>query len=105
MSRDLDGIGDGVRRTLARLGLRDVDLMLRLRDDWDELAGAPWAGHTRPLGVTDGELRVEAAEPGLVATLRYAAPALARDLRVALGTERITKVRVVAPGRSGPPVR
>lgn len=97
MSDDLTPVDEGLRRTLARLGLVDVEVMLRLRHDWDELSGAPWAGVTRPVSLTERELVVEAAQPGLVATLRYAAPTLARHLAEALSTTRIDTVRVVAP--------
>lgn len=103
MTDDLQPLDGGLRRALARLGLRDVDLMLAIRDDWDGLAGAPWAGASRPLGVSDGELTVEAAAPGLVATLRYAAPALADRLAERLDTRRIQSVRVVPPPRRAAP--
>lgn len=98
---DLAPIEDGLRRTLARLGLRDLDLMLRLRHDWDELAGEPWVGTTRPVALTDGVLRVEAAVPGLVSMLRYGAPALVGTLRRSLGTDRIAEVVVVPPQGAG----
>lgn len=97
MSGDLTPLDDGVRRALARLGLVDVEVMLRLRAEWDEMAGAPWAGVSRPLGLSDGELVVEAAQPGLVATLRYAAPALAGRLAATFHSARVDTVKVVPP--------
>ncbi len=97
MSGDLEPLDESVRRALARLGLVDVEVMLRLRSEWDDLAGEPWAGISRPLGLADGELVVEAAQPGLVATLRYGTGALCRRLCEALGTRRIDRVKVVAP--------
>lgn len=101
MTDDLQPLDGGLRRALARLGLRDVDLMLEIRGDWDDLAGPPWAGASRPLGLADGELAVEAAAPGLVAMLRYAAPSLAERLTDRLRTDRIRSVRVVPPPRRG----
>lgn len=103
MTDDLQPLDGGLRRALARLGLRDVDLMLAIREDWDGLAGPPWSGASRPLGVTDGELTVEAAAPGLVAMLRYAAPALVKRVGDRLATDRIRSVRVVPPPRGGAP--
>jgi hypothetical protein len=94
---DLEPLDEGVRRALARLGLVDVEVMLRLRSDWDELAGAPWAGTSRPLGLAAGELVVEASVPGHVSTLRYAAASLAGRLAEALATRRIDRVKVVPP--------
>lgn len=82
--------------------------MLRLRDNWDELAGPPWAGVSQPLGLQGGELLVEAAVPGLVATLRYAERALVATLAEALGTDAVKVVRVVPPRGSrvaGQPIR
>jgi hypothetical protein len=101
MSHDLEPVDEGVRLALARLGLVDVEVMLRLRAEWDELAGAPWAGASRPLGLHAGELVVEALQPGLVATLRYATVGLAGRLADELSTRRIDRVSVVPPGRAG----
>ncbi len=101
MSDDLQPLDEGVRQALARLGLVDVEVMLRLRSEWDDLAGAPWAGTSRPLGLASGELVVEAAVPGHVATLRYAAPGLAARLADELATRRIERVKVVPPQASG----
>ncbi len=94
-------IDDGIRRVLARLGLRDLDLVLRIRSEWETLAGDPWARTTQPVSLIDGVLRVEAAVPGLVSTLRYAAPALVGRLRRELDTDRIAEVTVVPPAGAG----
>lgn len=97
MKDELNRIDGDVRRVLGRLGLRDVDVMLRLRDEWDELAGAPWAGVSQPLGLQGGELVVEAAVPGLVGTLRYGEQALVGTLSAALDSDAVKVVKVVPP--------
>ena len=108
MRDDLHRIDGDVRRALSRLGLGEVETMLHLRDDWDDLAGPPWAGVSQPLGLQGGELVVEAAVPGLVATLRYAERALVETLSEALGEGRVRVVKVVPPRGSraaGQPIR
>lgn len=94
-------IDGDVRRVLARLGLQDFDLVLRIRSEWDTLAGDPWRDTTVPISLIDGVLRVEAAVPGLVSMLRYAAPTLVGRLCRELETDRIGEVVVVPPAGAG----
>lgn len=84
---------------LARFGLPPPSLSHSLADDWDELAGGPWSGHTRPLFIRERELVVEAGSPALVGVLRYAVGDLMRRLDERLGPDVVESIRVVGPGR------
>jgi hypothetical protein len=82
---------------LARLGLPAPSVSKSLNEGWDDIAGAPWSGQTRPLFIREGELVVEAVSPALVGMLRYAVGDLMRRLDGHLGEGVVETVRVVGP--------
>ena len=84
---------------LARLGLPSPSVSKSLDEGWDEMAGAPWSGQTRPLFIREGELVVEAISPALVGMLRYAIGDLMRRLDEQLGEGIVETVRVVGPNQ------
>jgi hypothetical protein len=90
---------DLLESVLARFGLPAPSISRSLGDRWDDLAGEPWAGHTRPLFIRERELVVEAASPALVGMLRYAVGDLMRRLDDQLGANVVDSVRVVGPAR------
>lgn len=84
---------------LAKLGLPAPSVSKSLDEGWDEMAGAPWSGQTRPLFIREGELVVEAVSPALVGMLRYAVGDLMKRLDGYLGDGVVETVRVVSPTR------
>ena len=86
-------------RLLHTLGLPSPDLLPRLRESWDDLAGPPWAGQSSPVLLRRGELVVESVSPQLVSILRYASGELLRRLDEELGSGRIDTIRVAGPRR------
>ncbi|MGH8959334.1 MAG: DciA family protein [Acidimicrobiia bacterium] len=86
-------------RLLNSLGLPTPDLLPRLRESWDELAGPPWAGQSSPVLVRRGELVVESASAQLVSILRYASGELLRRLDDEFGPGKIDTIRVAGPRR------
>lgn len=98
-SRDLQALGSLLGETLARLGVGRMDVLLALNDEWDEIAGAPWAGQSSPVILQRGELIVEAANPSGVRFLGYAADDLVRRLTDRFGPHVVDRVQVVAPER------
>ena len=84
---------------LAKLGLPAPSVSKDLDERWEELAGVPWSGQSRPLFIREGELVVEAASPALVGMLRYAVGDLMKRLDVHLGEGVVETVRVVASNR------
>lgn len=99
---EMTAISSGVARMLRRLGMGDVETLIQLKDDWDAVSGRPWAGVSRPMGIRDGELVVEALDPGQVTLLRYAAGSLVKAIEERFGAGTIDRVRVVAPPPGGP---
>ena len=84
---------------LAKLGLPAPSVSKSLDEGWDDLAGPPWSGQTRPLFIREGELVVEAVSPALVSMLRYAVGDLMKRLDGHLGEGIVETVRVVGPNR------
>ncbi len=99
---DMHDISSGVARMLRKLGMGDVQVLLELKEDWDTIAGRPWAGASRPIGITAGELVVEALEPGAVSMLRYATGALVKAVDDRFGKGQVDRVKVIAPPPGGP---
>ena len=61
--RDLEPVAGFLDQVLRKLGMPDPVDLLRLVDEWPDVAGEPWGTRSRPAGLTDGELLVEG--PGL----------------------------------------
>jgi hypothetical protein len=99
---DMADISGGVARLLRRLGMGDVRVLMDLQENWDEIAGRPWAEASRPMGITGGELAVEAFDPGVVSMLRYATGSLVKAVEERIGSGHVDRVRVIAPPAGGP---
>ena len=90
-----------IKRLMERLGVVDSSTWNRIRDDWAELSGTPWAAQTSPIGMHGGKLVLEAVSPQAVAMLRYGTIGLAHRLNTQLGEGTVTEVIVKPPSRSG----
>lgn len=93
----LEPIGAPLRNALRNLGLGEIEVMLTLMENWDDLAGKPWAGASAPAKLHQGELIVRAEEASSVRMLRYATGNLIERLDQALGVGVVTSVKVVVP--------
>ncbi len=82
------------------MGLPDPVLMSQIGEEWDTLAGAPWAGRSRPVVIRGRALVVEASSPSMVAFLRYGAAQLLEALQKRFGEGVVEEIEVVPPGRS-----
>lgn len=91
---DLERVGEGLDNLLKRLGIPSPDDAARLFDEWERLAGEPWARHSEPVGVQDGELIVEVADGGIATLLRYQTGALIERLGDGLGSPLVQRVTV-----------
>lgn len=98
-SNDMEPFSESLDDVFARLGLPDPVLISQIAENWDELAGKPWIGRSRPLYVRDRTLVVEASAPSMVAFLRYGESGLVEALRARFGEGVVDSVEVVAPGR------
>lgn len=100
MSRDLEHFSESVDDMFSRLGLPNPEVMAAISDEWDQLAGAPWTGRSRPLYIKGTTLVVEASSASMVAFLRYGEASLLESLENRLGAGKIDRVEVRAPARS-----
>lgn len=80
-----------------KMGLSDPIVMSRLSGGWDELAGSPWSGRSRPLFIRSKTLVVEATAPSMVAFLRYGSADLVAILNQVIGEGVIEQIEVRAP--------
>jgi len=64
---------------------------------WDQIVGADLAAHTRPDGLTEGELVVTADSTAWATQVRLLAATLIRRLNSELGDGTVTRVKVRGP--------
>jgi hypothetical protein len=74
--------------------------MSQLIDEWDDLAGTPWVGRSRPVVIKGRTLVVEASAPSMVAFLRYGATQLVETLSERFGEGVVDQVEVIPPSRN-----
>lgn len=97
---DLTSFQTSLEEMFRKLGLSDPMAMGRLTASWDDLAGTPWAGRSKPLFIQGKTLVVEASAPSMVAFLRYGSAALVTTLSGVLGPGVIEKIEIRAPVRN-----
>ena len=97
--RDLEHFSDSVDDMFRRLGLPDPVVMATLSSEWDDLAGTPWTGRSKPLYIKGTTLVVEASSASMVAFLRYGEQGLLAVLEKRLGRGVVTGVEIRAPAR------
>lgn len=98
--RDLEHFSESVDEMFARLGLPDPVVMAGLSSEWDDLAGPPWSGRSKPLYVRGKTLVVEAASPSMVAFMRYGEKNLLDALSQRFGADVIDQIEIRPPERS-----
>lgn len=96
--RDLEHFSESVDEMFARLGLPDPVVMAGLSSEWDDLAGPPWSGRSKPLYIRGKTLVVEAASASMVAFLRYGETNLLERLSGRFGEGVIQKIDIRPPG-------
>jgi hypothetical protein len=99
---DLTSFQTSLEEMFRKLGLSDPMAMARLTGSWDDLAGTPWAGRSKPLFIHGKTLVVEAAAPSMVAFLRYGSASLVTTLAGVLGPGLIERIEVRGPGSQTP---
>lgn len=95
---DLTSFQASLEDMFRKLGLSDPMALARLTGAWDDLAGTPWAGRSKPLFIREKTLVVEAAAPSMVAFLKYGSATLVATLRDVLGPGVIERIEVRSPG-------
>lgn len=97
-ARDLEPFSESLDEMLKRLGLPDPEMMAILSNEWDDLAGAPWSGRSKPLYVKGRTLVVEASTGSMIAFLRYGESTLLESLSGRLGEGTIDTIDIRPPG-------
>lgn len=95
----LEPFSDSITALFGRLGLGDPLTAFKISEEWESLAGKPWAGRSRPLYVKGRTLVVEAFSPSAIAFLRYGEAALLEAIGARFGDSTVDAVEVVGPGR------
>lgn len=98
--KDLEHFSESVDEMFQKLGLPDPVVMAAVGSEWDELAGAPWKGRSKPLYIKGTTLIVEASSPSMVAFLRYGEATLLDTLSDRFGAGTIRSIDIQPPGRS-----
>lgn len=96
---DLEPFSESIDDVFTRLGLPDPVLISKISTGWEDLAGRPWAGRSRPLYVKSKTLVVEASSPSMIAFLRYGESSLIEAIAGKFGPGLVDSVEVVPPGR------
>ena len=94
---ELRGLGDVLGPVMSRLGVDDLPTLLAIMEEWDTLAGGPWAEHTTPIVLRRGTLVVEASNPMAIRMLKFGEVDLVRALQERFGPESVSAVEVVRP--------
>lgn len=96
---ELESFSDSVDEMFKRMGLPDPVVMAALSSEWDQLAGTPWAGRSRPLYIQGATLVVEASSASMIAFLRYGETGLLKSLSERFGVGVIEDVEIRSPDR------
>jgi len=96
---DLSSFESSLADLFRKIGLPDPLVMSQITDDWDSVAGEPWAGRSKPIIIKGSTLIVEASTPSLVAFLRYAVSDLEEKLETLVGKGIIERIEVRPPAR------
>jgi len=94
---DLEPFAESVDGMFRRMGISDPVVMSAIISEWDELAGPPWSGRSKPLYIHDMTLVVEAASASMVAFLRYGASSLVSVIEARFGAGIVNDVDVRPP--------
>lgn len=91
---DMHELRDSLGETLTRLGVGQVEVLMALNEEWDDLAGEPWSGKSRPVVIRNNELVVEVWPAAFSRMLMYASGDLIRRLDDRFGPGTVDSVRV-----------
>jgi predicted nucleic acid-binding Zn ribbon protein len=79
---------------LAHLGRPTVEAHRVIEAQWRSIVGSRLSGCCRPVGMTDRELTVEAADPVVAEEVNLMARDLARSINRLVGNDVVASVRV-----------
>lgn len=94
---DMTAFSSAMNDMFRRLGLPDPLLVGRIREEWSDMAGTPWAGRSQPVTIRGKTLVVEASSASLVAFLKYGVEDLLQEIERRFGPGVIDAIDVRPP--------
>ncbi len=91
---DLEPIGKYVDALLERMGMPTSLSLAELVENWENVAGEPFAGVAEPVGLKDGELVVQVRDGAVASLLKYRVGPLLDRLTSHFGEGSIDRVRI-----------
>jgi hypothetical protein len=79
---------------LAKVTTAGGGVMMRLAGEWEQVAGLPWAGTSRPVAFRNGVLVVGVADGATASLLRFQQAALQQRLNQHFGEGTVMEVRL-----------
>jgi predicted nucleic acid-binding Zn ribbon protein len=98
-------MGELVDRVLAGLGAPKADAIVEIHQRWEHLAGDALAGHSSPIAVEEGRLRVQVDGAAWASHLRWSEGEILERIAAAVGPSVVVGIsaRVTRPnGRRAP---
>lgn len=100
--REPSPLGELLRSLIRGLGGAEPETWQRMRDEWKEIAGSPWAERSTPVSLVARTLTVRVESPAALSVLKYGRNSLLENLQRAFGEGAVKDIRVVSPGRGAP---
>ena len=94
---DLQPFSESVDDLFRRMGISAPVVMSAVIAEWDDLAGPPWSGRSKPLYIRGTTLVVESASSSMIAFLRYGASSLVSVMEERFGPGIVDNVDVRPP--------
>lgn len=102
LRRGPEAVGALLDGLLAKVTTPGGRVMVELAGHWEQIAGRPWAGVSRPVGLRSGVLLIEVADGGAATVLRFQQGALQQRLNRRFGDDTVVDVKLrVRRGRLG----
>ena len=87
---------------LAKVTTPGGRVMMDLAGHWDQIAGRPWAGVSRPVGLRNGVLIVQVTDGSTATVLRFQQAALMQGMNKRFGEGTVVDVKLrVRPENQG----
>jgi predicted nucleic acid-binding Zn ribbon protein len=96
-ARDPMSIGAVLGKSIAELGWSAPLSEARLLGQWSEVVGAEIAAHSRPVGLREGELRIDAESTAWATQLRIMAPQLLARIRQEMPSGTVQRLLIAGP--------
>jgi predicted nucleic acid-binding Zn ribbon protein len=102
---DPERLGAAIESLIDARGWQEAAASGSVFGRWAQIVGPDLAAHTRPDGLTDGELTVTADSTAWATQVRLLAAQLVRRLNAELGDGAVHQVRVRGPASAAGPAR